>query len=119
MAYKIYLSFQAKKDHAHCKTSSLAFGYIVQVLHPFLMLVLLQGCTDCGGPEINDSNFVAGKRLFRFWVTDRRGDKLDYQRCTALLYTMGLLLGQNRAPLRPPGTSLSVNGGGNNTPGSL
>lgn len=79
------------------------------------MHVMLQGCT--GGPEIDDENFVAGRRLFRFWVTDRRGDKLDYQRCTALLYTMGLLLGQNRAPLRPPGASLAVNGA--STPGAL
>ena len=70
---------------------------------------MLQGCTDCGGPEI-DTQIEAGvgHRLFRFWVTDRRGNKLDYQRCTALLYTMGLLLGQAHAPLRPPGMSLSV-----------
>ena len=78
---------------------------------------VLQGCTESGGPETDDKDFVTGRRLFRFWVTDRRGDKLDYQRCTALLYTMGLLLGQNRAPLRPPGTSLSVNGSA--SPGNL
>lgn len=69
----------------------------------------LQGCTDCGGPEAEtDLNYASGSRLFRFWVTDRRGDKLDYARCTALIYTMGLLLGKRNAPLRPPGSSFAT-----------
>lgn len=69
---------------------------------------IIQGCTDCGGPEV-DKGFEhsTGRRLFKFWVTDRRGDKLDYPRCTALIYTMGLLIGKSNAPLRPPGSSLA------------
>ena len=70
---------------------------------------LLQGCTECGGPEADNTfNHGTGSRLFKFWVTDRRGDKLDYPRCTALIYTMGLLLGRSNAPLRPPGSSLAT-----------
>lgn len=70
---------------------------------------VLQGCTSGGGTE-TDADFdpATGSRLFRFWVTDRRGDKLDYARCTALIYTMGLLLGKSNAPLRPPGSSFAT-----------
>lgn len=56
-----------------------------------------QGCTNCGGPEI-DAGFDHNKgRLFKFWVTDRHGEKLDYARATALVYTMGLAFGAHGA----------------------
>lgn len=77
---------------------------------------VLQGCNDSPGPEADTaSNNASDSRLFRFWVTDRRGDKLDYARCTALIYTMGLLLGRNIAPLRPPGSSFTISDTGSDS----
>lgn len=66
------------------------------------------------GESEGDSSLVqgVGSRLFKFWVTDRRGDKLDYPRCTALIYTMGLLIGKSNAPLRPPGTLAAIGDSG-------
>ncbi len=69
----------------------------------------MQGTSDIPEDNTNFANGV-GSRLFKFWVTDRRGDKLDYPRCTALIYTMGLLIGKSNAPLRPPGSSLATIG---------
>ncbi|KAL0033670.1 hypothetical protein WJX79_011130 [Trebouxia sp. C0005] len=70
---------------------------------------IIQGASDIPEDNTNFANGI-GSRLFKFWVTDRRGDKLDYPRCTALIYTMGLLIGKSNAPLRPPGSSLATIG---------
>lgn len=70
---------------------------------------IIQGTSDIPEDNTNFANGI-GSRLFKFWVTDRRGDKLDYPRCTALIYTMGLLIGKSNAPLRPPGSSLATIG---------
>lgn len=68
---------------------------------------IVQGCTQCGAPEV-DPNFDHGarNRLFKFWVSDRHGDKLDYARATTLVYTLGLAFGGNlHGPINAPGSS--------------
>ena len=50
-----------------------------------------------------------GARTFKFWVTDRSGKKLDYQRATSLVYTMGLVFGKAEGPLNAPNSSFVVN----------
>lgn len=68
---------------------------------------VIQGCTQCGAPEV-DPNFDHGarNRLFKFWVSDRHGDKLDYARATTLVYTLGLAFGGNlHGPINAPGSS--------------
>ncbi|KAK9801981.1 hypothetical protein WJX73_005969 [Symbiochloris irregularis] len=66
---------------------------------------VIQGAEQsCGAPKA-DPHFDAAKRgrLFQFWVTDRRGDKLDYARATALIYTMNLAFGgQAHGPTTAP-----------------
>ena len=49
-----------------------------------------------------------GERFFKFWVTDRSGNKLDYQRATSLVYTMGLVFGKSEGPLTAPNSSFVV-----------
>lgn len=41
-------------------------------------------------------------RLFKFWVRDRRGEKLDYNHVSALVYALGLALGFKSYPTIPP-----------------
>ena len=50
-----------------------------------------------------------GERVFKFWVTDRQGSKLDYQRATSLVYTMGLVFGRIEGPLTAPNSSFAFN----------
>lgn len=108
------------KEHAEYSVVSVVsepgkYGFLLDVASAMSGLgmviheAIIQGCTSGGGTE-TDADFdpATGSRLFRFWVTDRRGDKLDYARCTALIYTMGLLLGKSNAPLRPPGSSFAT-----------
>ena len=69
----------------------------------------MQGCTDCGAPQV-DAGYdhrTAG-RLFKFWVSDRHGEKLDYARATTLVYTMTLAFGGNlHGPIHAPGSNFS------------
>lgn len=41
-------------------------------------------------------------RIFRFWVRDSRGSKLDYGSISALMYTMSSVLGYRSHPTAPP-----------------
>ena len=52
-----------------------------------------QGCRDCGAPEVDAGFDHSQGRLFKFWVSDRHGEKLDYARSTALVYTLNLAFG--------------------------
>ncbi len=56
-------------------------------------------------------DFGSKGRIFKFWVTDRQAQKLDYSRSSSLLYTLALLIGKSNMPLRPPGSNLTVQDG--------
>ena len=57
-------------------------------------------------PESMGFGLHEGQREFSFLVTDRSGRKLDFQRATSLLYTMGLVFGKSEGPLIPPNSSM-------------
>jgi UTP:GlnB (protein PII) uridylyltransferase len=68
---------------------------------------IIQGCTNCGGPElVQDPNRLQQGRFFKFFVTDLNKHKLDYKQASSLIYTLALILGKSNSPLRPPGSSL-------------
>ncbi|KAK9830186.1 hypothetical protein WJX72_010186 [[Myrmecia] bisecta] len=62
---------------------------------------VIQGCTQCGGPEMGEFNSAKG-RLFKFWVTDRHGNKLDFARATSLLYVLGIVAGEKNGSIQAP-----------------
>ncbi len=64
-----------------------------------------------GGLERSDVDGFGsseGEREFQFLVTDRSGRKLDYQRATSLMYTLGLVFGKAEGPLSPPSASSAL-----------
>ena len=61
------------------------------------------------GKEVDGLGQRKGERVFKFWVTDRQGKKLDYQRATSLVYTMGLVFGKTEGPLTAPNSSFVFN----------
>lgn len=67
---------------------------------------IIQGCSDCGVPVGEPAYDPTTGRLFVFWVTDRRGNKLDFSRAQSLVYTMGLVLGSGNGPTTPPNLHL-------------
>lgn len=78
---------------------------------------VIMSSPDCpfNDPRLNASNgcavdidavllahdFTKG-RVFRFWVTDQRKEKLDYGRMSSLLFTLRLLEGKGHMPTVPP-----------------
>lgn len=65
---------------------------------------VIQGCTDCGEdvPQlVEDLNGDQG-RLFKFWVQNGRGSKMEYPHISALIYALGIGLGFATFPLVPP-----------------
>jgi len=64
------------------------------------------GVQDRGsGTDVVGFGSNEGQREFLFLVTDRSGRKLDYQRATSLMYTLGLVFGKAEGPLNPPSAS--------------
>ena len=57
-------------------------------------------------PELTPTLEAGGGRLFKFWVQDRAGSKLDYNHISALVYSLGLGLGFKAHLLQPPGQDL-------------
>ncbi len=57
---------------------------------------------DGAEPESNSFGVNQGQREFKFQVTDRSGRKLDFQRATSLMYTIGLVFGKSEGSLHPP-----------------
>eukprot|EP00877_Chromochloris_zofingiensis_P004294 jgi/Chrzof1/13866/Cz08g15160.t1 len=54
-----------------------------------------------------------GKRVLRFWVADIRDHaKLDYSAVSALVFTMGLVMGHGQAPTTPPNKEINITGYG-------
>ena len=53
-------------------------------------------------PASNHFALQTGQREFKFLVTDRSGRKLDFQRATSLMYTIGLVFGKSEGSLHPP-----------------
>jgi hypothetical protein len=49
-------------------------------------------------------------RLFRLWVSDSKGGKLDLQRISALLYTLELVMGRGHQPTVAPNIGMFVPG---------
>lgn len=67
------------------------------------MYIMLQTLGGNGAePESKSFGFNTGKREFKFLVTDRSGRKLDFQRATSLMYTIGLVFGKSEGSLHPP-----------------
>lgn len=60
------------------------------------------------GQEAGEGRQGEEERVFKFYVTDRSGNKLDYQRATSLMYTMGLVFGKSEGPLVAPNSSFVV-----------
>jgi len=54
------------------------------------------------GKSISSLDSMNQGRLFKFWVRDRRGEKLDYNHVSALVYALGLALGFRSYPTIPP-----------------
>lgn len=73
---------------------------------------IIQGCKDCGAPEVSSDADLSAGRIYKFWVTDRQKNKLDFARASSLLYTLGLVYGQSNGPLRAPNTGLAHPSGG-------
>lgn len=48
----------------------------------------------------------ASGRVFKFWVRDSRGGKLDYGQMSALVYTLSSVLGYRSHPTVPPDQEL-------------
>ena len=72
----------------------------------------MQGDNDNSRRDLEAAN-VSADRLdgpkFKFWVTDRHKQKLDYARATALLYTLNLTFGtEGDALLRSPMVQHSI-----------
>ena len=57
-------------------------------------------------PEHHGFGVDEGQREFKFEVTDRSGRKLDFQRATSLMYTIGLVFGKSEGSLHPPNSPL-------------
>ena len=57
---------------------------------------------DGSEPESHSFGVHEGEREFKFLVTDRSGRKLDFQRATSLMYTIGLVFGKSEGSLHPP-----------------
>lgn len=58
--------------------------------------VLMQGEKDSSRSDLEAANVSAdhlGGPKFKFWVSDRHTQKLDYARATALLFTLNLVFG--------------------------
>ena len=59
-------------------------------------------------PQLDESPALAADtsggsgRVFRFWVRDTRGSKLDYGGISALMYTLSSVLGYRSHPTAPP-----------------
>ncbi len=64
----------------------------------------MQGCSDCGDdvPQLVEGLGREEGRLFKFWVQDSGGAKLDYNHISALIYALGIGLGFATFPLVPP-----------------
>ena len=68
---------------------------------------IIQGCKDCGAPEVSSDADLSKGRIYKFWVTDRQKQKLDFARASSLLFTLGMVYGQSNGPLRAPNTGLA------------
>eukprot|EP01025_Chloroclados_australasicus_P008439 TRINITY_DN1299_c0_g2_i4.p2 TRINITY_DN1299_c0_g2~~TRINITY_DN1299_c0_g2_i4.p2 ORF type:complete len:373 (-),score=25.46 TRINITY_DN1299_c0_g2_i4:325-1443(-) len=63
---------------------------------------VVQSCENCA-EGVSQPDFEAGKgTLFRFLVTDRAGNKLDYQRAQSLLYTLSIMHGRGSVQTQVP-----------------
>lgn len=60
-------------------------------------------------PGDTQHDFSQG-RLFRLWVSDSKGGKLDLQRISALLYTLELVMGRGHQPTVAPNIGMFVPG---------
>eukprot|EP01023_Acetabularia_acetabulum_P046813 TRINITY_DN486_c0_g1_i5.p1 TRINITY_DN486_c0_g1~~TRINITY_DN486_c0_g1_i5.p1 ORF type:complete len:314 (+),score=44.76 TRINITY_DN486_c0_g1_i5:66-944(+) len=62
---------------------------------------VIQSCENCA-QGVDVPQFQNGQVLYRFLVTDRAGNKLDYQRSSSLLYTLSLAYGSGGFPTSVP-----------------
>ena len=83
------------------EVASVLSGLNVQIFQG-----VIQGCVDCGEdvPSVAESLGADGARLFKFWVRNQEGTKLQVGHVRALLYALGVGLGfsSQRFPLTPP-----------------
>ena len=72
----------------------------------------MQGDKDDSRSDLEGENVSAEKLngpKFKFWVSDRHKQKLDYARATALLYTLNLVFGtEGDTLLRSPMVQHSI-----------
>ena len=87
-------------------------GKCQRYVYTLLRYIILQGDKDDSRSDLEAAN-VSADHLdgpkFKFWVTDRHKQKLDYARATALLYTLNLTFGtEGDALLRSPMVQHSI-----------
>ena len=66
------------------------------VVHAAMQSMAVQGEKEESRSDLEGENVSADKLdgpKFKFWVTDRHQQKLDYARATALLFTLNLVFG--------------------------
>lgn len=71
---------------------------------------VIKRCDDCALAtlDLDLESLEPQSRVLCFWVVDSRGQKLDYPAVSALVYTLGLIMGKGNLPTVAPNLQLAA-----------